>query len=152
MKEITQLDKIVKEKMNRIEKNALKAMEVETANFVKDNFRKQGYQDNSIVPWKPRKTTDSKGRDLRYYKRRSRAGKLTQFGHKNKNRAILIGHDSGNKMRDSFRFFLQRQQIKVLAKDYAEFHNKGVGNLPKRKIIGKSRHLIKKIKNALKFT
>ena len=151
MKKITELDAMVKEKMKGIEKNALKSMVVETSNFVKTNFREQGFRDTSLAKWKARKTTDTKGRDLLYRKRGRKADALTRFGHSNKNRAILIGHDSGNKMRDSFRFFSEGKIIKVMAKEYAEFHNKGVGNLPKRQMIGKSRHLVKKIKDALKI-
>ena len=151
MKKITQLDQIVKGKMRRVEKEALEDMEVETANFVKSNFKKQGFQDNSLEPWKSRKTTGPKRRDLLYRKRGKHAGKLTRFGHRHKNRAILIGHNSDNKIRDSFSFFLWGKKIQVMAKSYAKFHNEGEGNLPKRQMIGKSRHLIKKIKEALKI-
>ena len=103
MRKLTDLDKIVREKIQRLEKTAFKTIAAETKNFVKENFKKQGFQAASLQPWKPRKTTDAKGRDLLFYKRGKRKGRLTKFGRRHEGRAILIGHYSGNKMRDSFR-------------------------------------------------
>ncbi len=124
-------------------------MKVETKNFVKENFQQQGFQSAGFQEWKPRKTTDTRGRDLRYYKRGKRKGKLTRFGRKHEGRAILIGHDSENKMRDSFRSVREGNKLNFFARDYAIYHNEGTGHLPPRKMIGKSPHLISQIRKAL---
>jgi len=132
-----------------IPEKALKIIEVEGMNFIKKNFRDQGFNDAGLTKWKPRKTTDSKGRDKMRYRtnRRGNAGELTRFGKKETGRAILTGHATGgDKLRNSFHS--RREKLRVVFttyKDYAQYHNEGTKNLPKRRFMGKSAYLEKRI-------
>lgn len=94
----------------------------EAKNFFVNSFRKQGFEDRSVVKWKPRKKQDKK-----------RAG-----------RAILV--DSGDLRRSIIREPVNKSQLQVkISTDlpYAKIHNEGGmmkngGKMPKRQFIGDS--------------
>ncbi|BFO64111.1 phage morphogenesis protein [Chryseobacterium sp. KCF3-3] len=140
----------------KIPDQAMRIIEVEGKNFIKKNFQDQGFNDSGLDKWKERKTTDTKGRDKMRYRtnRRGSQGELTKFGQKEVGRAILTGHNTGgDKLRNSFR--TRRERLKVIFytyKEYAEYHNQGTDDLPKRQFMGKSAYLERQIFNKLKRT
>lgn len=88
----------------------------EAVNFFKDSWRKQGWDSNGTMPWKPRKreTKSSIGR------------------------AILVGKGSGV-LRRSFDYYPTQNRIIVINdRHYGVYHNYGTKRLPKRKFMGKS--------------
>src|SRR5690606_23111893 len=106
----------------------------------------QGFNDNGLEKWKPRKTTDKKGRDLTRYRtsRHGVPGALTKFGLKEaKDRAILVGHNTGgNKLKNSFRAKRSKQRVTLYTyKKYAKRHNEGTDGMPVRRFIWKSKYL-----------
>lgn len=121
----------------------------EGINFIKKNFRDEGFNDTSLKKWAPRKTTNKKGKNNTRYRtnRRGRAGELNQYGRRNQGRAILTGHATGgNKLRNSFRASTTPREVKFITdKVYAEPHNDGETPMPKRQFIGKSAYLERKI-------
>ncbi len=134
MADLIDLQRKLDQLAEKLPEIALGALEVEGVNFVNKNFRDQGYNDNGLSKWKPRKTTDRKGRDLT----RKRNGELTKFGRENIGRAILVGHNTGgDKLKNSFR--TRRTKLGVIFffyKGYMKFHNEGTDKLPKRQFIG----------------
>lgn len=150
------LQKLLDKAAEQIPEQLGKIIEVEGKNFISKNFQDQGFNDGSLEKWKPRKTTDKKGRDLTRYRtnRRGAQGDLTVFGKREIGRAILTGHNTGgDKLRNSFRS--RRTKLEVIFytyKDYAEYHNEGAADLPKRQFMGKSKYLEDKIKNKLQRT
>ncbi|MGJ1244300.1 hypothetical protein [Sphingobacterium multivorum] len=131
-------------------------IETEGLNFIKKNFRDQGYTDRSFKKWKDRKTVDSKGKDLTRYRTNKvgTIGTLTKFGQKQNGRAILTGHRTGgNKLKNSFRARATASEVKFsTSKEYAEQHNEGKGHMPKRQFIGNSAYLNNKIKSKITRT
>lgn len=110
-------------------------------NFIQDNFQLEGFQgDSGVEKWPERKVTDDRGKDKRYYKRGKRAGRLTRFGQKEKERNLLVGHDSGsNRMVSSFHVEEGQGYVEITnEKEYAPFHNEGEEELPQRQMIGPS--------------
>lgn len=128
-------------------------VEVEGLNFIKKNFREQGYTDGSVKKWKKRKTTDRRGNDLTRYRtdRRGSVGELTKFGQREQGRAILIGHNTGgDKLANSYRARRSRRQVVFYTyKKYARRHNEGLDGMPQRQMIGKSRYLDDRIGNKI---
>ncbi len=129
--------------------DALDIIEVEGLNHIEEAFDNEGFTDSSLEKWKPRKTTNKRGRDITRYKtnRRGKAGQLSQYGRQNKGRAILTGHDTGgNKLRHSYRADKVKDGIEFHTdKEYAERHNEGTDGMPKRQHIGESEALNQKI-------
>lgn len=127
----------------------LQVMEVEGLAFISKNFRDQGFTDTGVAKWKPRTTTDRKGRDITRYRtnRHGNAGDFTKFGRENLNRAILVGHNTGgDKLKNSFRARRGKLSVKFYTyKKYARRHNEGLKGMPKRQFIGKSKYLTDKI-------
>ena len=121
-------------------------VEVEGLNFIKSNFRAQGFNDGTKKAWKD-------GRDLTRYKtnRVGTAGSLNRFGQKNQGRAILVGHDTGgDKLSNSFRARRNRQRVVFYTyKSYAQRHNEGLDGMPQRQFMGKSATLENNIKKKL---
>lgn len=156
MTTLKDLQKLLNKAIEEIPEQAMKIVEVEGLNFIKKNFQDEGFNDNGLEKWKPRKTTDRQGRDLTRYRtnRRGTQGSLTQFGKREQGRAILTGHNTGgDKLRNSFK--ARRDKLQVIFytyKDYAEYHNEGSDTLPKRQFIGKSTYLEGKIEQKLKKT
>lgn len=124
-------------------------IEVEGLNFIKMNFRKQGYTDTSFEKWVDRKKTDSEGRDITRYRtnRVGSRGSLNKYGREIQGRALLVGHRTGgNKLINSFRARRSRQRVVFYTyKSYANEHNEGNGDLPRRRFFGKSAYLDNKI-------
>lgn len=156
MADLKELQNMLDRAAKEIPEKALSIIEVEGLNFIKKNFKDKGYNDNGLEQWKPRKTTDRKGRDLTRYRtnRKGNIGELTKFGRKNKSRAILTGHNTGgDKLRNSWR--ARRQKLAVIFftyKGYAQYHNEGTDKLPKRQFIGKSAYLEGKIQDKIRKT
>lgn len=146
---IPQLQRRMLEAARNLPAQILQVMEVEGLAFISKNFRDQGFTDTGLSKWKPRKTTDRKGRDITRYRtnRRGNAGDFTKYGRENLNRAILVGHNTGgDKLKNSFR--ARRGKLKVTFytyKKYAKRHNEGLDGMPKRQFIGKSKYLENKI-------
>lgn len=140
-------------KLRTLPATALSIMRVEALNFVKSNFQNQGFDDNGITRWKPRKTTDRQSRDLTRYRtnRHGSKGSLTAFGRQNKGRAILVGHNTGgDKLKNSFTARIQNHAVVIASyKPYAKAHNEGEGRLPRRRMIGASQTLTNAIKRKL---
>lgn len=126
-----------------------KIIEVEGLNFIKKNFREQGFNDGGKRKWQKRKTTDKDGNDLTRYRtnRRGSAGSLTKFGQREQGRAILVGHNTGgNKLANSFRARRSRQKVVFYTyKKYGQRHNEGLDGIPQRQFFGKSAYLDKRI-------
>jgi phage gpG-like protein len=153
MARLQDLEKRIRRAAAQLPDQTLKIIEVEGMGFINTNFRDQGFNDGSLRKWKPRKTTDKRGRDITRYRtnRVGKAGNLNRYGSKNQGRGLLIGHGTGgNKLRSSFS--ATRTKVKVrfrTNKDYAEVHNEGLGDMPQRQFIGKSRTLENNIKKKL---
>lgn len=145
MADLKDLQRKLDEAAKRIPDLALSVFEVEGMNFIKKNFSDQGFNDPGTTKWKPRKTTDRKGRDLTRYRtnRVGTPGELSKFGREEKGRAILVGHNTGgDKLINSFRS--RREKLAVVFftyKHYAKYHNEGTATLPKRQFMGKSNYL-----------
>jgi len=106
----------------------------EAVNFFQDNFRRQGFLDRSVKPWKPRKKKDP-------------------------GRGILIGKGGGSKLWNSIAktsVNLGKKSVTIGIKGdadkYASVHNYGLMSgrgegfkMPKRQFIGESKVLNKKI-------
>lgn len=154
-KDLTALQKLLKEAVKKIPQEALIVIEVEGTNFIKENFAKQGFQGSSTTKWKPRKTENKRGRDVTRYRtnRVGKRGDLTKFGRRNQtDRPILTGFASGgNKLRNSFESNTTHNAVKWTSyKPYAKRHNEGLKGMPKRQFIGKSPKLDKNIAKMLK--
>ena len=147
---IEDLQKLLNKAAELIPQKALMIMEVEALNSINKNFKDQGYNDNGISKWKPRKTTDKNGRDLTRYRtnRKGRQGELTRFGQKEIGRNILIGHNTGgNKLWKSFRARREQNRVRIYTyKPYAKRHNEGVDGMPKRQFMGNSSYFREQIK------
>lgn len=150
---INDLRKKLDQAARKIPEACLQIFEVEGLAFISKNFRDQGFNDNGLSKWKPRKTTDRKGRDLTRYRtsRKGAAGSLTKFGQKEIGRAILTGHNTGgNKLRNSFRARKERRAVVFYTyKSYAQRHNEGLKGMPKRQFMGKSKYLNDKIEKKI---
>lgn len=136
-------------------KEALVVIEVEGLRFISDNFEKQGFDTGTGThKWEPRKTTDKHGRDITRYRtnRKGKAGTLNAYGRKNKGRAILIGHNTGgDKLRNSFSTSKTNDSVTFRTyKPYAQRHNEGLKNMPKRQFMGKSKELDNRIAKKIK--
>lgn len=132
---------------------ALTIIQVEGSNFIKKNFRDQGFNDVGLKKWASRKTTNKKGRDLTRYRtnRVGRVGGLSRFGSSNNDRAILVGHETGgDKLKNSFATTTQGNSVIFKSyKPYATAHNEGTKNITQRQFIGKSKYLGNNIKTKL---
>lgn len=109
--------------LGKVEKGGRTAMERsiilignEAKNFFVASFRKQGFDDRNVQPWKPRKKEG-----------------------KRKGRAILV--DSGDLRRSIVREPVNKTQLSVkISTDlpYAKVHNEGTSKMPKRQFMGDS--------------
>ena len=127
-----------------------KLMERELTNFVtndfpvivaaeaekhfKQSFDNHGFTDQVLAPWKPRDIT----RNPSKYSKKQIA--------QDAGRAILIGHGSGNHLRDSIHSGTAPGAVTIIVpKVYAQIHNEGgnagrklAATIPKRQFIGRS--------------
>lgn len=138
-----------KELQEFMDNDLLDIIEVEGLNHFEESFDNEGFTDSSLVKWKPRKTKDKRGRDITKYRTNKvgKKGSLNSYGRKNEGRAILTGHSTGgNKLRNSLKAKQVNSGVEFSTdKEYAEVHNEGKGDMPKRQFIGKSKKLDKKI-------
>lgn len=96
-------------------------------NFFVDSFRKQGFEDKTILKWKPRKSKkDNAGRAI-----------LVKTGALR--RSIRRGYTSW-----------ARTVISSLGLAYAKAHNYGEGRMPKRQFMGHSDKLDREITTKMK--
>jgi phage gpG-like protein len=109
----------------------------ESEKHFKASFDNQGFTDKFLTKWKIRDVDSNPSK----YSAKER--------QKSKGRAILIGHHSGDRLRDSIYTRTSATQVDIIApKPYAEVHNKGgragrnlAALIPKRQYIGKSQEL-----------
>lgn len=132
-----------------MDNDLLDIIEVEGLNHFEESFDNEGFTDASLEKWKPRKKVDKRGRDITKYRTNKvgKKGSLNSYGRKDKGRPILTGHNTGgNKLRNSLKASQISGGVEFSSdKEYAEVHNEGEGNMPKRQFIGKSKQLDKKI-------
>ncbi|PIB28905.1 hypothetical protein BFP77_08285 [Maribacter sp. 4U21] len=123
----------------------LDIIEVEGLNHFEESFDNEGFTDEVLEKWEPRKTTDTRGRDITRYRtnRVGKAGELNRYGRKNQGRKILTGHDSGgDKLKNSLRGDKIPGGVEFASdKEYAEVHNEGSDIMPKRQFMGSSKQL-----------
>ena len=128
----------------------------ETLRFIAENFVRQGYQGKTFQRWRPRKTTNAKGRDLLRYRtdRVGRRGRLTQLGRRDKGRGLLVGHNSGsNALKASFLYKIAGGHVHILNhKRYAAYHNEGSNPLPRRRFVGESPILLARVQKKIEST
>lgn len=88
------------------------------------NFRKQGFEDETVTPWQPRKRAD--------------------IGRSRGARSILI---KSGRLRRSITFRKKGKWSVVIGTDvpYARRHNEGLNKMPKRQFIGYSGKLNRQI-------
>lgn len=133
---------IAKKTKRFVERDLPRIIAVEGIAQMKENFREEGFEDRSRTRWKPRKTTDSRGRNNTVYRtnRVGKAGSPNAYGRRIRGRKILTGHNtSANKLQNSFKTRVSPQQVAFYTyKNYAQVHNEGLGNMPKREYIGPS--------------
>lgn len=126
---------------------------VEGINHIEEAFDNEGFTDSHLQKWEKRKTTDKKGRDITRYRtnRRGKKGRLNKYGRNNKGRAVLTGHNTGgDKLRNSYRATELEDGVEFHTdKEYAERHNEGDKDMPKRQHVGESEALNKKIEKKI---
>ena len=138
-----------------LEDDLLDIIEVEGLNHFEESFENEGFTDESLEKWQPRKTTDKRGRDITRYRtgRVGRAGELNAYGRKNQGRAILTGHDTGDKLRNSLKATKVNDGVEFSTdKEYAEVHNEGSDIMPQRQFMGASEVLNDAVKNKIDKT
>ncbi len=132
-----------------IKKDAPRIIGVEGKNFFKASWRKQGWEDQGLNKWKPRKAppkTTKSGKPSKAY---------INWKRKN-NRPILYSHASDRKgihLKDSIRTIPGIGRVTFATdKVYAQVHNEGgrAGRgkgfrMPKRQYMGRSRALDRRI-------
>lgn len=126
--------------LKQAEQKARKALEaaiVDVGNTAKvffvESFRKQGFDDQSVERWKPRKKKTY----------RTRSGKVVD----DTTRAILV--KTGDLRRSIIRNPANRAALTIkISTDlvYAARHNNGLKNMPKRQFMGDSYNLNEKVK------
>lgn len=156
MQDLKDLEKLLLKASRDIPEKSIKIISVEGINFIKKNFRDEGFNTgNGIKKWKDRKTTDRKGRDITRYRtnRKGKAGTLNKYGRSIQGRALLVGHKTGgDKLINSFRASRRNKYTIVFRtyKKYAQRHNEGLHGMPKRQFMGPSGFLEKRIYNKIK--
>ena len=121
---------------------------VEAEKHFKASFDNQGFTDVALQKWKARDVDTHPEK----YSRRER--------ERSTGRAILIGHNSGDHLRDSIHTQISAGRVLVIApKVYAQIHNEGgitgrnhASTMPKRQFMGPSHQLNNKIKSKIDRT
>ncbi len=116
------LEPVIRISVQAYEKNRpilLKRLGNEAVNHFKDNWRKQGFDDNVIKPWKERK------------------------GNVDPARAVLV---KSGRLRRSFDVAISGVSRATITNSapYGIYHNYGTKKLTQRKFMGKSRNLDEK--------
>lgn len=99
----------------------------EAVKHFQNNFRREGFLDNTLSPWRARKKET----------RRSRGKKILS--------------NTGRLRRSIRRLTTRFGEIKIGTKgvDYASVHNEGQGRMPRRQFIGRSAMLERKLKKRI---
>lgn len=154
MADLKELEALLKKAAREMPDKTGRIVEVEGLRFIKENFRRQGWQAASFQRWKRRKTLDRKGRNITRYRtnRVGTKGSPNRYGRKITGRAILRGHNTGgDKLANSFRSRRSRKQIRFYTyKGYAAVHNEGLDHMPQRQFMGPSPILDRAIKKKVK--
>lgn len=153
-KELGDLQKLLSRSVKVIPTKVPRIVEVEGLKNISENFKAQGFHTGSGVrKWQGRKKKDDRGRDITRYRtnRVGRRGSLNRYGSKIKDRALLVGHNTGgDKLKNSFKARRGKYYVKFYTyKPYAQAHNEGEGDMPQRQFMGKSKHLEKSIHKKL---
>lgn len=153
MKDLEDFQKMLNRAAKRIPDKLPRIVETEGLNFIKENFKDEGFNTGSGVnKWKKRQTTRN-GRDITKYRtnRVGTKGELNTYGRRIQGRAILTGYNTaGNKLRNSFDSSRSRKRVVFRTyKAYAQRHNEGLDEMPQRQFMGKSAYLNKKINKKL---
>ncbi len=142
--DIRNLQKLLHQAMRVMPEKLPRIVESEGLKFISKNFKEQGFTDTGLKKWKKRKT-----KGLTRYKtnRVGTKGNLNRFGSKDKDRAILVGHNTGgDKLKNSFKGRRSKSQVRFITyKAYAQRHNEGLDDMPQRQYMGKSAYLNKQI-------
>jgi len=108
-----------RQKLLQSQDDFLTIIEVETENFVDDNFEAQGYTDTNFTAWQPRKDPKNDRKLL------TKSGDLKRAA------------TTARRSHQSVEF--------ILNLPYAQPHNEGSDRMPKRQYIGRSVVLEKKV-------
>lgn len=120
-------DKLNSRDWKREKKKLLKRTAVTAENFFLANFKREGFLDDSVERWQPRKK---------------------QTGRRETRRSLLV--KSGRLRRDTRASIAGSDRIVVVNDTpYARRHNEGLDGMPKRKFMGKSKKLHKRIGNEI---
>lgn len=154
MAALNDLKQKLKKLADEIPQLAKDVIEVEGLNFIKKNFRDEGFNTGSgVQKWQKRKTTDRHGRNITRYRtnRRGKKGSLNKYGRSLQGRPILTGHKTGgDKLRNSFKAIQRNHSVVFYSyKLYAKRHNEGKKRMPKRQFIGKSDYLDNRIERKM---
>lgn len=155
MSDLADLQKLLEKAATELPDTALRIIGVEGKNFIAKNFADEGFNDTNLEEWQERKTEDKRGRDITRYRtnRRGKAGSLNRYGSSIKDRALLVGHNTGgDKLKNSFRYRISlgsKQVTFYTYKGYAQRHNEGLDGMPKRQIIGESVYYFNQISKKL---
>lgn len=130
-----------------VEKDFPIIVAVEAENHYKRSFDNQGFTDTTLVKWKSRDVDTNPQK----YSRRER--------ERSAGRAILIGHGSGDHMRDSIYTTHTSARVDIMIpKPYAQVHNEGgqagrnlSATIPQRQFVGKSAVLNEAIKKKVEL-
>jgi phage gpG-like protein len=106
-------------KLEQSQDDFLTIIEVETENFVDDNFEREGYTDTGFTAWQPRKDPKNDRKLLNKSGDLKRAATTARRNHR----------------------FVEF----ILNQPYAQPHNEGSDRMPKRQYIGRSIVLEKKV-------
>jgi phage gpG-like protein len=127
-----QIVKTAKQKMEKDIRDMVTVMGNDAYNFFVDSFRKQGFKDETLIKWKPRKKRERSGRGILI-----KTGAL-----KNSLKKVYVG---------SYSVRISSDLI------YARVHNEGLRAgrgagfiMPKRQFIGNSRFLNRMIEKKIK--
>lgn len=157
MPNLKELQKLLNRAAKELPEKTLRIIGVEGKNFIAKNFKDEGFNDVGLEKWEKRKTEDKRGRDITRYRTNRKAGNLNRYGSKIKDRAILVGYNTGgDKLKNSFKYRISlgsKQVVFYTYKAYAQRHNEGLEGMPKRQYMGKSvyynNQIIKKLKKEL---
>lgn len=115
-------------------KDSVNTMGTEAVKFYTLNFRKQGFDDENIEKWQPRKGSFYSG-----------IARLRKRERKESGRAILV---KSGALRRSLKYYRSGLSSVIITSNlpYANAHNEGIrGRLPKRQFVGDSAKLNKLI-------
>lgn len=115
----------------------------ESVNFFRDSFRKQGFQNGmGLQKWKEVQRRIDGTKAYKYPKKKD-LGRRT--------RAILVGKGSGRLKRSIRMAGSSFNRTKIISDlPYSRVHNEGLGRMPKRQFMGRSRMLDLKVNTLIR--